>query len=196
MSMKWPGSRSGQEVEVTTPTYPGEAFIGRVSFIEPFLDEKTRSVKIRCDIPNHQMKLKPSMYVNARIRIPVEELEKQGGRYVSGLDYVCPNHPEIKSSRPGICPEDNVPFTKNPLLQVELVASSNVTLQKGEIEYEYVCPMKCYSSKEPGDCPVCGMKLEKVPVSKGEEIVEKEPSVKAETLYECPMEMLCIKNRW
>ena len=67
----------GQEVEVTTPTYPGEAFIGRVSFIEPFLDEKTRSVKIRCDIPNHQMKLKPSMYVNARIRIPVEELEKE-----------------------------------------------------------------------------------------------------------------------
>jgi multidrug efflux pump subunit AcrA (membrane-fusion protein) len=184
----------GQEVEVTTPTYPGEAFIGRVSFIEPFLDEKTRSVKIRCDIPNHQLKLKPSMYVNARIRVPVEELEKQGEIYVSGLDYTCPNHQEIKSSRPGICPEDNVPFVKKPPTQTELIAAGDVTLQQGEIGFEYVCPMKCHTSKEPGDCPVCGMKLEKVPVSKGEEIVEKELSLKVGTLYECPMKCYASKT--
>jgi len=184
----------GQEVEVTTPTYPGEAFIGRVSFIEPFLDEKTRSVKIRCDIPNHQLKLKPSMYVNARIRVPVEELEKQGEIYVSGLDYICPNHPEIKSSRPGICPEDNVPFVKKHPPQTELIAAGDATLQQGAIGFEYVCPMKCFTSKEPGNCPVCGMKLEKVPVSKGEEIVKKAPSVKAETLYECPMKCYASKT--
>jgi len=158
----------GQEVEVTTPTYPGEAFIGRVSFIEPFLDEKTRSVKIRCDIPNHQLKLKPSMYVNARIRIPVEELEKQGEIYVSGLDYICPNHPEIKSSRPGMCPEDNIPFVKKPPTQTELIATGDVTLQQGAIGFEsvkaetlYECPMECYASKTDGDCPICGMHLEK-----------------------------------
>ena len=184
----------GQEVEVTTPTYTGEAFIGRVSFIEPFLDEKTRSVKIRCDIPNQQLKLKPSMYVNARIRVPVEELEKQGEIYVSGLDYACPNHPEIKSSRPGICPEDNVPFVKKPPAQTELIAAGDVTLQQGAIGFEYLCPMKCYTSKEPGNCPVCGMKLEKVPVSKAEEVVEKEASVKTETVYVCPMECHTAKT--
>lgn len=184
----------GQEVEVTTPTYPGEAFIGRVSFIEPFLDEKTRSVKIRCDIPNHQLKLKPSMYVNARLRIPVEELEKQGEIYVSGLDYICPNHPEIKSSRPGMCPEDNIPFSKKPPTQTELIATSDVTLQQGAIGFEYVCPMKCHNSKEPGNCPVCGMKLEKVPVSKGEVIVKKETPVKTATLYECPMKCYASKT--
>ncbi len=185
----------GQEVEVTTPTYPGEAFIGRVSFIEPFLDEKTRSVKIRCDIPNHQLKLKPSMYVNARIRVPVEELEKQGEIYVSGLDYICPNHPEIKSSRPGICPEDNVPFVKKPPAQTELIAAGDLTTQpQGEIEYEYVCPMKCYTSKEPGDCPVCGMKLERVSAAKKVEVIKKEPSVKTESVYECPMECYASKT--
>jgi len=184
----------GQEVEVTTPTYPGEAFIGRVSFIEPFLDEKTRSVKIRCDIPNHQLKLKPSMYVNARLRIPVEELEKQGEIYVSGLDYLCPNHPEIKSSRTGMCPEDNIPFVKKPPTRTELIATVDVTLQQGAIEFEYVCPMKCHNSKEPGNCPVCGMKLEKVPLSKGEVIVKKETPVKTETLYECPMKCYASKT--
>ncbi|TVM00781.1 MAG: hypothetical protein CV087_12280 [Candidatus Brocadia sp. WS118] len=174
--------RIGQEVEVTTPAYPGEAFIGRVAFIEPFLDDKTRSVKIRCDIPNQQLKLRPSMYVNARIRIPVEELEEQGRNYVSGLDYSCPNHPEIKSSRPGICPEDNIPLVMTPPTHIESVAAGNMTPQQGNIEYEYVCPMKCYSSKDPGDCPVCKMKLEKVPVSKKPEI-----AVKMETVYMCPM---------
>ncbi|KAB2835725.1 MAG: HlyD family efflux transporter periplasmic adaptor subunit [Candidatus Brocadia sp.] len=173
----------GQEVEVTSPAYPGEAFIGRVSFIEPFLDDKTRSVKIRCDIPNQQLKLRPSMYVNARIRIPVEELEGESGRYVSGLDYSCPNHPEIISSRPGICPEDNVPFAKSTPAQIESVAAGNVTPQQENIEYEYLCPMKCYSSKDPGDCPVCKMKLEKVPVSKSPQM-----AVKTETVYVCPME--------
>ncbi|BBO17475.1 conserved hypothetical protein [Candidatus Brocadia pituitae] len=186
----------GQEVEVTTPAYPGEAFIGRVSFIEPFLDDKTRSVKIRCDIPNQQLKLRPSMYVNARIRIPVEELEEQGRNYVSGLDYSCPNHPEIKSSRPGICPEDNVPFIKSPSAQVELIASIKAEIHQGmtthgqtsmsvppeSIEYEYVCPMKCHTSKSPGDCPICGMKLERVPLSKKPEI-----AAKTETVYVCPM---------
>lgn len=183
--------RVGQEVEVTTPAYPGEAFIGRVAFIEPFLDDKTRSVKIRCDIPNQQLKLKPSMYVNARIRIPVEELEEQGRNYVSGLDYVCPNHPEIKSSRPGVCPEDNIPFVKNPPSQLEPVAAGSMIPPQGESEYEYVCPMECHTAKEPGNCPQCGMKLEKLPASKPVPVSEKEKpemAVTAETVYVCPME--------
>ncbi|WP_347273291.1 efflux RND transporter periplasmic adaptor subunit [Candidatus Kuenenia sp.] len=166
----------GQEVEVTTPAYPGEAFIGTVSFIEPFLDDKTRSVRIRCDIPNWHLKLKPAMYVNARIRIPVEELERQDRNYVSGLDYVCPNHPEIKSSRPGICPEDNVPFEKKAITQTGMVVNGKMAGLQRETDYEYVCPMKCHNAKEPGDCPVCGMKLEKVPLEK-----------ETEYEYVCPM---------
>ncbi|UJS17796.1 MAG: efflux RND transporter periplasmic adaptor subunit [Candidatus Jettenia sp.] len=197
--MSW--VKVGQEIEVTTPTYPGEAFIGKITFIEPFLDDKTRSVKIRCDIPNSQFKLKPAMYVNARIRVPIEELTKEGDTYVSGLDYFCPNHPEIKSSRPGICPEDNVPFVKRPPIQAEPTAVVAFAEQQGEVEYEYVCPMKCHSAKEPGDCPVCGMKLEKVPVSKSApgvtgktEVTKKEPEVKTETAYVCPMECHTAKT--
>lgn len=187
----------GQEVEVTTPTYPGESFIGKVSFIEPFLDDKTRSVKIRCDVPNQHLKLKPSMYANARIRISIEGLETQDNRYVSGLDYACPNHPEITSSRPGICPEDNVPFVKKRHDQVGLVASDDAGTHQGmathgqtglsappdAIEYEYVCPMECHSSKEPGNCPKCGMKLERRPVYK-----------EAGYEYICPMKCFSSKE--
>lgn len=195
--MSW--VKVGQEIEVTTPTYPGEAFIGKIMFVEPFLDDKTRSVRIRCDIPNPQFKLKPSMYVNARIRVPIEELTKEGDNYVSGLDYFCPNHPEIKSSRPGICPEDNVPLVKIPSTQAEPAAIVAFAEQQGEVEYGYVCPMKCYNSKEPGDCPVCGMKLEKreIPIEvSGEKLTcicpqEWDPSTAPQL---CPMCGMLLKT--
>lgn len=62
----------GQEVSITTPAYPGKTFTGRVSFIDPFLDTKTRSVKVRMDVPNAKLTLKPGMFVDARLKIPHE----------------------------------------------------------------------------------------------------------------------------
>ena len=61
----------GQKVEIITPTYPGESFKGTVSFIDPFLNEKTRSCKVRVDVPNPKLKLKPGMYVDATLKIPI-----------------------------------------------------------------------------------------------------------------------------
>ncbi len=43
----------GQEVAVTTPAAPGKVFTGKVSFIDPTLDDASRSVKVRVDLPNH-----------------------------------------------------------------------------------------------------------------------------------------------
>ncbi len=59
----------GQKVSITTPAYPGKTFTGRVSFIDPFLDTKTRSVKVRMDVPNAKLTLKPGMFVDARLKI-------------------------------------------------------------------------------------------------------------------------------
>lgn len=65
--MSW--VRLGQKIEVTTPAYPDEIFVGTLTFIEPVLNPKTRSVKIRADFPNPKGKLKPEMFVNAGIKI-------------------------------------------------------------------------------------------------------------------------------
>lgn len=85
----------GQKVEITTATFPGQTFIGEVSFIDPFINEATRSVKVRVDVPNPELKLKPSMFVNATIKVPL------GGSGNPG--YYCPMHPEVTSSEPGVC---------------------------------------------------------------------------------------------
>jgi len=92
--------RLGQEVEITSATYPGEIFKGTISFIDPFLDEKTRSVKVRVEVPNTQGKLKPDMFVNAVLQIPIGA---ERNFEAAGPVYTCPMHPEVTSTEPGRC---------------------------------------------------------------------------------------------
>ena len=63
----------GQEVTVTTPSYPGRTYAGIISFIDPFLDKKTRTVRVRCEIGNKDSSLKPGMFANAVIDILIGE---------------------------------------------------------------------------------------------------------------------------
>ena len=59
--------RKGQKVSFETEAYPGEVFSGTVDFIDPFLNEKTRTVKVRLNAPNPNGKLKPEMFVRAEL---------------------------------------------------------------------------------------------------------------------------------
>jgi len=60
--------RYGQEVEFTTEAYPGEVFKGRISFISPTVDPKTRTIKVRLNVSNLEERLKPEMFVRAVAR--------------------------------------------------------------------------------------------------------------------------------
>ena len=42
----------GQAVTVTTPARPGKSFEGKITFIDPNLDDATRSTKVRVELPN------------------------------------------------------------------------------------------------------------------------------------------------
>jgi membrane fusion protein, copper/silver efflux system len=68
---EFPFVKLGQSVSITSQSYPGKPFTGRVSFIYPFLDPKTRTVKVRVEMPNPGLKLKPDMFVNALIKTPL-----------------------------------------------------------------------------------------------------------------------------
>lgn len=52
----------GAKVNVTVPAYPDEQFSATVTFINKVVDETTRTVKVRCALPNPKGKLLPSMY--------------------------------------------------------------------------------------------------------------------------------------
>jgi len=63
-----PWLKVDQLTEFTTEAYPGEIFTGKIAFIDPVLDPKTRTVKIRVNVNNRSGKLKPEMFVHALIR--------------------------------------------------------------------------------------------------------------------------------
>jgi len=62
-----PWVRPGQRVEITSLSSPGNASHGTVSFIDPIVNPNSRTVRIRADIPNPKRKLKPQMFVNAKL---------------------------------------------------------------------------------------------------------------------------------
>jgi Cu(I)/Ag(I) efflux system membrane fusion protein len=66
-----PYVRVGQQVEIRSATEHGESFKGRISFVYPFHDPKTHTVKARVEMPNPGHRLKPDMFVNAIIRVPL-----------------------------------------------------------------------------------------------------------------------------
>ncbi len=68
---EFPNIHIGQQVEIRSQSFPGRPFTGRIVFIYPFLDPKTRTVRARVEMPNPGMKLKPDMFVNAIIRVPL-----------------------------------------------------------------------------------------------------------------------------
>ena len=59
--------RSGQEVKVSVPAFPGVTFSGRVILISSVVDPDTRSVKVRTEVPNPDTRLKPDMFANVQI---------------------------------------------------------------------------------------------------------------------------------
>ena len=67
-----PFIKIGQRADISLSYSPGESLKGRVSYVYPYLDEKTRTVKVRLEHSNPGYKLKPDMYVNAEIKIPGE----------------------------------------------------------------------------------------------------------------------------
>jgi Cu(I)/Ag(I) efflux system membrane fusion protein len=60
----------GTSVSLTSDTYPNERFHGTVTFIEPVVNEETRTVRVRIESNNPNGKLKPNMFVQANIDVP------------------------------------------------------------------------------------------------------------------------------
>jgi Cu(I)/Ag(I) efflux system membrane fusion protein len=68
---EFPNIHIGQRVDIRSQSFPGRPFSGKIAYIYPFLDPKTRTVKARVEMPNPGMKLKPDMFVNAIIKVPL-----------------------------------------------------------------------------------------------------------------------------
>jgi Cu(I)/Ag(I) efflux system membrane fusion protein len=66
-----PYVRVGQQVDIRSAVEHGAVSNGRISFVYPFHDPKTHTVKARVEMPNPGHMLRPDMFVNAIIKIPL-----------------------------------------------------------------------------------------------------------------------------
>jgi len=57
----------GQDITVKVDTYPDTSFGGKITTIDPKVDQATRNVAVRATMPNGQRKLLPGMFANATI---------------------------------------------------------------------------------------------------------------------------------
>lgn len=61
----------GQKATMVVDAYPGKVFTGKVTYIWPHLEHETRTLKVRMEFPNPDLKLKPEMYAHVEIRVPL-----------------------------------------------------------------------------------------------------------------------------
>ncbi len=105
-----PWIKYGEEVTFTTAGIPGKVFKGKVLFIDPVLDTKTRSIKVRVEAENPDLLLKPGMFVSAKLEAELDSSLRIIKPEWTGK-YVCPVHPRDNASpTPGICPDSNMPL--------------------------------------------------------------------------------------
>ncbi len=62
--------RVGRTATVTLDAYPGERFTGRVSYVYPYVDEQSRTARVRLELANRGGRLKPGMYANVEVASP------------------------------------------------------------------------------------------------------------------------------
>jgi Cu(I)/Ag(I) efflux system membrane fusion protein len=63
--------RVGQPAAIQMPYYPGETFTGKAIYIYPYMDAQTRTAKVRYEFANPHGKLKPEMFADVEITVPL-----------------------------------------------------------------------------------------------------------------------------
>jgi Cu(I)/Ag(I) efflux system membrane fusion protein len=153
--------RYGQTVELAAESYPGQVFTGMVTFVEPVLNEQTRTIRVPVHVANKRHVLKPGMYVSAVIKAV---LGPDGEAAPTGIEgqFTCPMHPQVVMDAPGSCPMCSMPLEQIPDGGAHEAHDHDSPAQAQADRY--ACPMKCEGDKtydRPDNCPVCHMKLDK-----------------------------------
>lgn len=73
-----PFVKEGARITFNTPSRPGRSFTGRIEFIDPILDESTRTVSVRAVVNNRSGILKPGMLLYGQI----SDERAEGGLFV------------------------------------------------------------------------------------------------------------------
>jgi membrane fusion protein, copper/silver efflux system len=137
-----------QPAAVTFAAYPGEMFRGTVSYIYPSLNADTRTVRVRLELPNPELKLKPGMYGNVNLEtsavetlvVPKEAVLETGlrqlvfidqgqGRYLPAMIKLGRRSQDALEVLEGVKEGDRIVTSANFLLDAESKLASASSMQ-------------------------------------------------------------------
>lgn len=138
--------RYAQTVAFEVEAYPGEIFTGMISFIDPVLNPKTRTVSIRVNLPNREGKLKPGMFVRGTVHARLDADGNSINPQLAGK-WISPMHPEIVKNKPGTCDICGMPLVRAEELgivrkpshdQLPLLVPASAVLKTGQRALVYI----------------------------------------------------------
>lgn len=83
--------KKGLPAEVSVSAYPGEKFLGRITYVSETIDPASRTVNVRVDVDNGKSKLKPEMFATFKIvtdeaervlSLPDSAIQREGGKAI------------------------------------------------------------------------------------------------------------------
>lgn len=107
----------GQDIEFTVAGISAKKFSAKISYIDPLVDSKTRSVTVRAVLDNPDGLLKPGMLAEATITVHLNSKGSVISEDYSGM-WVCPMHPEVLETHSGacrVCGMDLVPASQDAM---------------------------------------------------------------------------------
>jgi membrane fusion protein, copper/silver efflux system len=142
--------RYGQRVTAEVQSLPGRVFPGRVAFVDPIVNPKTRTVGVRVVVQNEAGLLRIGDYAKAQIEVP---LTAHDGPPTPIYDqelagkWIGPRHPHVIEDAPGVCricgtalvPATAWGFTSTPIdPHKSLVVPRDAVLMAGQNSVLYV----------------------------------------------------------
>jgi RND family efflux transporter MFP subunit len=122
----------GAPASLNVDTFPGRTFSGRVDFIYPEVDMTTRTAKVRVVFSNPGFPLKPGMFVNVTLNVPMGEQlvipatgVLQSGTRELAFVYRSDGYIEPREVQLGVRVGDNLVVSKGLKAGEQIVTSAN-----------------------------------------------------------------------
>jgi len=116
-----PSLEVGSKVSVVSEVYPDRRFEGRVSRVGDVVDEKLRTIKVRVEVPNPGLLLKPNMFISAVL----------DGRQAAAREVLAVPDGAIQTveGEPSVFVTTDDGFALKPVVVGERIGSSRAILQ-------------------------------------------------------------------
>jgi Cu(I)/Ag(I) efflux system membrane fusion protein len=131
--------RYGQKVLAEVQSLPGQVLTGRVAFIDPNVNPKTRTVGVRVVIQNPRGSLRVGDYAKATIEVPQHGIATDDQPIFDeelASKWISPRHPHIIQDNPGKCTEcgmDLVPSAEFGYASTPLPANQSLTVPRSAV---------------------------------------------------------------